>query len=118
MAGGTLLTPRSRRLRTIGAVLLGAIIVLAAIGAIYVGPLVHHVPAAVLASPAARKKKLLGDVAILYSWWGLVTGLVILLLIVAWLDVREVARSYMEHRQSLWSEYSPTRHDDDAGPTS
>ena len=115
MAGGTLLTPRSRRLRTIGAVLLLAIIVMAAIGAIWVGPLVHHVPAAALASPAARKRKLLADIAILYSWWGIVTGLVLLLLIVAWLDVREVARSYVEHRQSLWTEYNPAPQDKDAG---
>lgn len=100
-----LISGRSRRLRTTGLVLLVAVLAMVAYGVLVLMP--HHGGAHVApagSSPAdlAARRALLTRVLFLYAYWSTCAVLLLGLLVVAWLDFREVARSYAAERAALW----------------
>ncbi len=120
---------RSRRLRTIGLLLLIAILGMTWYGIFFLmpslrvsaqrtAPLVVRRIRPGLASPgivaapsptqAARneqqKKAFLAQFIFMYAYWSVCALLILAALLVAWLDLREVLRNYAARRRALWSE--------------
>lgn len=118
----SLLSARSRRLRTVGGVLLAAIIAMSLYGFVVLMPAInrsvaaHKIArieasapgskAAPVLTPAQRKeqKKVYTQVAFVYAYWGVCGLLVIAALFIAWLDLREVSRNYLAQRRAIWNE--------------
>lgn len=122
-----MITAQSRRLRTIGAVLLVAVALMALYGSLVLMPRINRsvevrraaqarlekngaAPAGTpgIAAPAetpalarAQKAEKL-QVATVFAYWGVCALLVIATLFVAWLDLREISRSYVQQRRQLW----------------
>ena len=107
----SLLTNRSRRLRIIGSLLLLASLGMAIYGGIVLMPSLRAAKAATLAQTlnsrtpeAIRAKKIMKTKLIFaYGYWSVCGVLVTAILLTAWLDVREMSRSYVEQRKSLWA---------------
>lgn len=119
---------RSRRLRTAGLLLLAAVLAMVAYGFLGLmpgmrrailrhearyGSIVHGKPlsggrgAPVAQEPpqAARARRaLLSLIVFSYAYWTLVVFLLIGTVIVAWLDFREVSRTYLARRRDVWQE--------------
>ncbi len=119
---------RSRRYRTIGWMLLVAIIGMAAYGNYRLMPPLRHAEqrahsilygststsTTAAATPAARTAEQAADARFLkafrvqlifvYGYWTVVGLLVLAVLGVAWLDLREVLRNYTQQRRALWTE--------------
>lgn len=130
------ITPRSRRLRTLGLVLLAAVLCMVAYGAIVLMPNVRRevetqrarnlLPAPSVSSSAsqperahtsvesqrqgraqARARKIVfAKVAVAYAYWGVCMLLLLAVVFVAWLDWREVARVGLSQRLALHLETS------------
>jgi hypothetical protein len=124
--GSGFVSSRSRRLRTIAALFLLVIVAMAVYGtrvlvpginrvaAIAVKPAVH--PQGNLVSPIPRRntvtplnvsKKeariLKFDVMFVAAYWVVWIVLILSLLLVVWMDLREVSRNYLDQRRELWS---------------
>src|SRR5581483_1656699 len=124
----SLLSARSRRLRTIGLLLLIAVLGMTLYGGLFLMPSLrassraaqravfsrtHRGETAVPATmrtPEQRtsderdRKALLTQVIFAYAYWTVCGLLVLGLLGVAWLDFREVLRNYSARRRQLWME--------------
>src|SRR5207237_124271 len=48
------------------------------------------------------------QVATVFAYWGVCALLVIAALFVAWLDLREISRTYLQHRRKLWTQAAET----------
>ena len=114
----SIISPRSRRLRVTGALLLIAVLAMAIYGFAVLMPMVNRevhrqrsqaltsetsltlTPDRALASyQKKRARKLLYvKVAAAYAYWGVCGLLVLTALFVAWLDAREVTRNYIALR--------------------
>ncbi len=114
----SLISSRSRRLRTVGWVLLAFIIGLFLYGyfklmpelggaknateMVASGSVIRTSPETPLTPRAKRVVKFKAAVAILF--WGVELLLVCALVFVAWLDVREVSKTYIQQRRKVWSQ--------------
>ena len=116
----TMISPRSRRLRTVGILLLLAVIGMSVYGARVIMPplraasrnfALRH-PASVSgnrndpAAKATRRERRVMQVQLLSAdvYW-LICGLLALAaIVVAWLDFREVSRNYLAERRALMRE--------------
>lgn len=130
----SMVSPRSRRLRTIGLLLLVAIIGMSVYGFSSLMPAIRRqavayhqrtestqpsqtgtrTPQAARQSSRAKKTMLL-LITVAYIYWGLCGLLIIALLFVAWLDLREVTRNYINQRRAVWAETASRLQDRDAG---
>ena len=119
------ISARSRRFRVIGVVLIVAILGMAGYGATVLMPSLRAMRAEVqtltpkpptsvgaakgspekrgVVSPSLKRaqKVLLTKVVFLYAYWIVCALLVLTLVIVAWLDFREVMRNYLTARQTV-----------------
>ena len=124
----TMITPRSRRLRTTGLVLLVAAITMALYGFFVLmpslkrsleaskgaGPIIQSVSPAAGTTAAARSRNDVHSVRIrrvaavkvltAYAYWTVCGLLVVAMVFVAWLDLREVSRAYLNQRRAIWAE--------------
>jgi hypothetical protein len=121
-----MISARSRRLRTIGTLLLAAVALMTFYGAFFLMPSINR---AVAARHAAQERmaadRAVGtsgktapletpghltrsqkaeklQVAVVFAYWGVCALLVIAALLVAWLDLREISRTYIQQRRQLW----------------
>ncbi|HLJ54814.1 MAG TPA: hypothetical protein VKT77_07210 [Chthonomonadaceae bacterium] len=127
----SVVTPRSRRLRTVGVVLLAAVLALTLYGYFGLMPAIERTlrrnpevaastprlsPALDAASPAAarahRVRKL--QIAIALAYWGVCSLLLVGAIVVAWLDFREITRTYVENRRAIWADSTGPPSTDDA----
>ncbi len=101
----SIVSARSRRLRTIGALLLCAITGMTIYGLWVLMPAIHHAAQVhpLLASVHVRRQ-IFTRVAIAYAYWGVCALLLCAAMVVAWLDFREVSRTYAAQRRALWDE--------------
>ena len=129
----SMVSPRSRRLRTIGLLLLVAIIGMSVYGFSSLMPAIRRqavvyrqrtvttqpsqtgtqIPPASQQSSRTKKIMLL-QLAIAYAYWGTCGLLIIALLLVAWLDLREVTRNYVLQRRAVFMETAARLRDRDA----
>jgi hypothetical protein len=121
----SVISPRSGRLRTIGAVLLAAVVAMTLYGYFglmpslersarrnpeisLAGPQVAPGASGLQESPAVtranRVRKL--QIAVALAYWGVCALLLVAALAVAWLDFREVTRMYVSNRRAIWSDGS------------
>jgi hypothetical protein len=128
----TMITPRSRRLRTTGLVLLVAAVIVALYGFFVLMPSLQRAMVAesreiqairaeqASATPNTSGTKALGNsqavrirrahrvaavkVLFAYGYWSVCGLLVVAMVFVAWLDLREVSRTYLSHRKAVWTE--------------
>jgi hypothetical protein len=118
------ISPRSRRLRTIGLVLLVAALGMMLYGTLSLMPTLRHAihretqTATALAAgrpvsalePAVRariqhaRKAAAAQAIFAYTYWAICALIVAALIVVAWLDVREVQRRYIDQRIALFAE--------------
>jgi len=124
----TIVSPRSRRLRTIAAVILVIILVMSAYGVRVLMPLVKRSadaarreeaasaarqrPADNLPASTGREHRLRVSsrtariirfqVIFTYGYWTIWTMLVLTLLLLSWMDLREVSRNYISQRKLLF----------------
>ncbi|HZT43534.1 MAG TPA: hypothetical protein VFA07_15325 [Chthonomonadaceae bacterium] len=127
----SMVSPRSRRLRTIGLLLLVAIIGMSLYGFSSLMPAIRRQavayhqqtvstqPSRTESPQASRqgsraKKIMLLQITIAYLYWGTCGLLIIALLFVAWLDLREVTRNYINQRRSVWMETAGRLQDRDS----
>ena len=117
-----IVSPMSRRLRTIGIVLLTAVCAMALYGYFVVMPSIERSlrdnplpPPGIVAGSrttplrpenpattrAQRVRKL--QIAVALAYWGVCSLLLVSVVLVAWLDFREVTRVYVEQRQVMWT---------------
>ncbi len=116
-----LISPYSRRLRTTGIVLLIAALLIALYGGLVFMPRLRANRQALrtqiaqtASDPVAKsntattgndlKRLAKAQTLFIYSYWSLCSLLLIALLVVAWLDAREVARNYLRQQVQLISE--------------
>ena len=118
----TIISPRSRRLRTIGIVLLVAICAMVIYGYFGLMPSVaravretaaqssastgHHPDVSSRDSQpmthAQKVRKL--RIAVALAYWGVCGLLIVGVVFVAWLDLREISRHYVMERKAIWSQ--------------
>ena len=130
-----IVSPRSRRLRMIGGMLLLAVLAMILYGYFGLMPSLARAARESAASGAAisaparldrsesrsqpqthaqRVRKL--QVAVALAYWG-VCGLVLLaVLLVAWLDLREISRSYVAERRAMWTQAASQYESPDDAP--
>ncbi len=117
-----IVSQRSRRLRTVGIVLLVAVVAMVSYGYLRLMPsvaeslrdnpvrtninAVTHGAGTGLLEPKMTRSQRLGKlrVAVALAYWGVCALLLVGLVAVAWLDLREVSRRYFDERRSLWTE--------------
>ncbi len=120
----SIISARSRRLRTIGLVLLVSVLLLALYGAFvfmprlrenrvtlraritYQDPKSPPIPFQSLTPDQQAKVKRLAKAQLLfeYAYWSFCGALIIALLVVAWMDAREVAKNYLREQVTLLAE--------------
>jgi hypothetical protein len=119
----SIVSPRSRRLRTIGVVLLVAIGGMIAYGYFSLMPSlarsIRDHPLTISTSTGAlrtaapqqanrpltraeRLRKL--RVAVALAYWGVCGLLIVGVVFVAWIDLREISRTYVEQRRAMWTQ--------------
>jgi hypothetical protein len=119
-----LISSRSRRLRTVGACLLAAIVLMSFYGYFQIMPafrrnsahLAHMValrtggpvlkaPPGITLRPVEEhaRRIVLTQVLFVYFYWMTCGALILAVLVVAWLDLREIMRSYDTQRAALWA---------------
>ena len=124
------LSARSRRLRTGGSLLLLALLGMGAYGYLVLMPTLRVAQAgyariqigrpngqvrppgttqpATTGMPAPERERarkvLLTNLIFAYAYWGIWTALFVALLVIAWLDAREVWKNYLTQRAVLWTE--------------
>lgn len=122
-----LISARSRRLRTVGVLLLTAILGLSLYGYFRLMPSFKHnseqvktllderrrdnalrPPGTPMKMPSAKearlKKILIVQIYFVYLYWSVVAILITSVLFVAWLDLREVTANYASQRHALWQD--------------
>ena len=100
-----IVTPRSRRLRTVGVLLLAAIAGMTFYGLVVLMPAIHHAAELhPLAVSVHMRRQLFTRVAAAYAYWAVCGLLICAAMVVAWLDFREVSRTYAAQRRALWEE--------------
>ncbi len=142
------ISPRSRRLRTVGAFLLVTIVAMAFYGMRFLMPAIRaevitntkaaassapanspitHVNTHTIASApltalhiASKHRRIIRmRVLFMYAYWTLWTILSISLMLIGWLDLREVQRMYLQQRKDLWNKATTaTINEIVEGPTS
>ncbi len=125
---GSVLSARSRRLRTIGSLLLLAVIGMSIYGGTVLMPAINRsiaahslkrttvtvptppdaalpvpAPSQIAAEAHARKVQRL-QVAVAFAYWGVCVLLIVAILLIAWLDLREISRNYLSQYRNLRSE--------------
>lgn len=123
---GSMISARSRRLRTIGGVLLIAILAMVIYGTTTLMPSLRR---SVAATPIRvqrstgeaipprtpeeehRRKATATQIVFAYSYWAFCGVLVISAVFVAYLDFREVSRNYLTQRKAIWSDISERSQD-------
>ena len=109
------LTQHQRRLRTITAVLLLFIVAMIVFG---VTSPFFHIARPVIMTPVIRKRLAVRGLAIM-AYWTVCILLALSLLLVAWLDLREVRRKLLVARRDIWkdiAERSRERHEKSSEP--
>src|SRR5450432_1101881 len=123
---GTVLSARSRRLRTIGIFLIVVVISLTVYGMTKLMPPINHAAAKLAQQEAVSQSsggsnggavftqktrdltsaphRLKVTVAVAYAYWGVCTLLLLTILFVAWLDLREISKDDLNQRRAIWSE--------------
>jgi hypothetical protein len=127
---GTVLSARSRRLRTVGSLLLLAVIGMSLYGVGVLMPAINrsiaahpYVKPAVtpmrarpampgISEPASKqefarerlRRQQVVQVTFMFAYWGVCGLLVIAILFIAWLDLREVARNFADQHRALHTE--------------
>ena len=104
---------RSRRLRTLGLALLAVLLIMSLYGFLVLMPSLHHLGAnAAPLSPSLSpepagldraRKMILVRVSFAYAYWGVCALIALALFFVAWLDMREVSQTYLRARRTLWT---------------
>jgi hypothetical protein len=125
--GSGIVSSRSRRLRTIAAILLVAIVAMAIYGMRVLVPGINHAASAAVKpseqsqvfsgpqnvahskiTPLKLTKKeaqvLKFDVLFEAAYWVVWIVLILSLMMVAWMDFREVSRTYLNQRRELWAD--------------
>jgi hypothetical protein len=136
-----MVTPRSRRLRTVGLLLLAAAVTMALYGFLVLMPSLKHIVAAAPASSAtvvtgkttvahpagrswnehlsqmSRKERRVAAAKVIfaYGYWSVCGLLVISMVFIAWLDLREVSRTYLNQRRAIWTETAQRLNDQQEG---
>lgn len=126
----SLISLRSRRIRTLGVALLALVIGLCVYGYCFLMPSLHvpqsaarlaglqqELRVAQSSTPASpvhqaeiqtrldRTKKLLKtELLILYGFWAVCGTILLMLMLLAWMDLREVARVYAQERRAIWTD--------------
>jgi len=114
-----IVSPRSRRLRIIGLVLLAAVVLMVIYGYFGLMPalrrsvqsdsassVVRHStavgaqPSAIQSEHERRVRKLKASAGLAY--WGVCSLLLVGTVFVAWLDLREISRNYVAERRAMW----------------
>lgn len=113
-ASGSVISARSRRLRTIGSVLVVAILAMAIYGVTNVMPTLRRSkeslgdfrrnPAPLTPEQETQRKALAAQFIFAYGYWSVCGALVLSAVFVAYLDFREVSRTYMAQRRAIWTE--------------
>lgn len=121
--GSGIISSRSRRLRTIAAVLLIGIIAMAVYGTRILVPGINRaaraavkpaIQSSVISTPhdesitplklTKREAQILRlDVMFEAVYWVVWIVMIVSLLLVAWMDLREVSRTYLNQRRELWA---------------
>ncbi|MCS6776470.1 MAG: hypothetical protein RMJ43_12210 [Chloroherpetonaceae bacterium] len=114
-----MISARSRRLRIVGAMLLLAALGMVAYGSLVLMPGLRR---AVAAAPRHVERRLPGgrvertpeverwrralatQILFAYGYWTFCGALVLTVVLVAYLDFREVSRNYLARRQAIWSD--------------
>lgn len=107
----TLITNKSRRLRVIGVMLVVAAVSMAIYGGIVIMPSLRVAKNAALIYPldsrapdAIHAKRVVkAQLIFAYGYWSVCGILITATLFTAWLDVREMSRSYLEQRKIIWA---------------
>lgn len=115
----SVVSARSRRLRIVGAMLLLATLGMVAYGSLVLMPGLRH---AVVTTPRRLeqrlsdgrverdpeverwKRALATRILFAYGYWAFCGVLVLAVVLVAYLDFREVSRNYLARRQAIWSD--------------
>ncbi len=116
----SMISARSRRLRTVGFLLLIAALGMAVYGTLimmpilrrsiaHTQPMIRQHPAETAAPQFSPQQKRMRRIALVqattaYAYWTVCALLVLAALFVAWLDLREVQRNYLQNRLALWAE--------------
>ena len=120
-AYGNIISARSRRLRTIGMVLIGAILAMVLYGMTSFMPTLRHTkddlqrlnggkPISIFREKAKTpdeerlRKALAAQLVFAYGYWAVCGILVLSAVFVAYLDFREVTRNYIAQRRAVWTE--------------
>ena len=116
-----IVSPRSRRLRTIGLTLLAAVVLMVIYGYFGLMPAlkrsVGNTPSAGISSHGPGNASLPGDAesererrvrklkaSAGLAYWGVCSLLLVGTVFVAWLDLREISRNYVAERRELWNQ--------------
>ncbi len=111
---GSLVSMKSRRLRTVGLLMLGAVLLMAGYGVFSLMPALRAEKEAYRATHPWMGRQdhrregrvLASQILFVTGYWAACGGLVIGLFGVAWLDAREVARNYaLQRRQMIREDY-------------
>jgi hypothetical protein len=134
-----MISARSRRIRTIGTVLLTSVVLMTLYGFFGLMPAIHRAAEARHAAqakwaaahpnetpapaPAGERPTLTRaqqveklQVATVFAYWGVCMLLVIATLFVAWLDLREISRNYLLQRRQLWTQAADRMGQDNSPP--
>jgi hypothetical protein len=119
-----LITARSRRLRVAGALLLAAIVLMSLYGYFRImpgfrqssvhpahvvaqrtgGPVLKVPPGVVLTPVEERARRVvIAQLLFVYFYWTVCGVLILAVLIIAWLDLREIMRTYDTQRAAIWA---------------
>lgn len=125
-AHGSMVSSRSRRLRIIGSLLLVAIAAMVVYGVAVLMPSLRRSVAETSPrierrignagterTPEERlqRKALATQLIFTYSYWTVCGVLVLVAVFVAYLDFREVSRTYLAQRRAIWSEVAERSRD-------
>lgn len=113
-ASGSIVSARSRRLRTIGSLLVVAVLAMSVYGvtslmpslrrSINENPVSLRRDAVRTPEQKARRNIIKAQIVFAYGYWGVCGLLVLSAAFVAYLDFREVSRNYMAQRRAIWSD--------------
>jgi len=114
------LTPRQKRLRVATALLLGLIVVMVGMGIMHpffrsvaapdvIERVRREIQAERMAGSAPKpyspeRRAVIVKLIVLYSYWTLCFLMALSLVVVAWLDLREVRRKLLMARRDMWKE--------------
>jgi hypothetical protein len=123
---GSMISARSRRLRTVGSVLLVAIIAMVLYGTLSLMPSLRRSSSetrvAARRSIEARTPKEKAELKVVaakvifaYAYWTFCGVLILSAVFVAYLDFREVSRNYLTQRLAIWKDETTQSRGEDEG---